>query len=129
MSTALRVGLLGCGNVGGALVRLMVDDADRIAARTGLNLELAAVAVRSQSREREVPLPAGRSGRMSTPPARLMSSSAERLMPVLCVEAEVPRREQQHPLGVEAADVGAPGPVPGPGVRVRRAEAVGAGPP
>ncbi len=59
MSTALRVGLLGCGNVGGALVRLMVDDADRIAARTGLNLELAAVAVRSQSREREVPLPAG----------------------------------------------------------------------
>ncbi|RXF07904.1 hypothetical protein EG870_15790, partial [Enterococcus faecalis] len=42
-------------------------------------------------------------------------------------EAEVPRREQQHPLGVEAADVGAPGPVPGPGVRVRRAEAVGEG--
>ncbi len=59
MSTALRVGLLGCGNVGGALVRLMVDDAERVAARTGLDLELAAVAVRSQSREREVPLPAG----------------------------------------------------------------------
>ena len=59
MSTALRVGLLGCGNVGGALVRLMVDDADRIAARTGLDLDLVAVAVRSQSREREVPLPAG----------------------------------------------------------------------
>ncbi len=37
----------------------MVDDAERIAARTGLDLELAAVAVRSQSREREVPLPAG----------------------------------------------------------------------
>ncbi len=59
MSTALRVGLLGCGNVGGALVRLMVDDADRIAARTGLDLDLVAVAVRSQSRERVVPLPAG----------------------------------------------------------------------
>lgn len=59
MSTPLRVGLLGCGNVGGSLVRLLVDDASRIAARTGLDLRLAAVAVRSQSREREVPLPAG----------------------------------------------------------------------
>ncbi|HMC39601.1 MAG TPA: homoserine dehydrogenase [Acidimicrobiales bacterium] len=59
MAAALRVGLLGCGNVGGALVRLLVDDGGRIAARTGLDLELAAVAVRSQSREREVPIPAG----------------------------------------------------------------------
>jgi len=59
MVTTLRVGLLGCGNVGGALVRLLVEDADRIAARTGLQLELAAVAVRSQSREREAPVPAG----------------------------------------------------------------------
>ncbi|HWE54494.1 MAG TPA: homoserine dehydrogenase [Acidimicrobiales bacterium] len=59
MSSALRVGLLGCGNVGGALVRLLVEDANRIAARTGLDLTLAAVAVRSQSREREVPVPAG----------------------------------------------------------------------
>jgi homoserine dehydrogenase len=59
MATALRVGLLGCGNVGGALVRLLVDDAERIASRTGLDLELAAVAVRSQSRERDAPIPAG----------------------------------------------------------------------
>ncbi len=55
----MRVGLLGCGNVGGALVRLLVDDAERIASRTGLDLELAAVAVRSQSRERDAPIPAG----------------------------------------------------------------------
>src|SRR5579862_7170188 len=59
MTSVLRVGLLGCGNVGGALVRLLVDDAPRIASRTGLNLELAAVAVRSQSREREAPIPPG----------------------------------------------------------------------
>ena len=59
METTLRVGLLGCGNVGGALVRLLVEDVDRIAARTGLRLELAAVAVRSQSRERDAPVPAG----------------------------------------------------------------------
>ena len=48
-TTSLRVGLLGCGHVGGALVRLLVDDGDRIAARTGLQLDLAAVAVRSRS--------------------------------------------------------------------------------
>jgi homoserine dehydrogenase len=59
MTSALRVGLLGCGNVGGALVRLLVEDAARISARTGLDLSLAAVAVRSQSREREVPIPPG----------------------------------------------------------------------
>jgi homoserine dehydrogenase len=58
MTTALRVGLLGCGNVGGALARLLVEDADRIAARTGLDLKLTAVAVRSLSRERDVPIPA-----------------------------------------------------------------------
>ena len=57
--TSLRVGLLGCGHVGGALVRLLVDDGDRIAARTGLQLELAAVAVRSRSRERDAPVPDG----------------------------------------------------------------------
>jgi homoserine dehydrogenase len=58
-TTSLRVGLLGCGNVGGALVRLLVDDADRIATRTGLRLELAAVAVRSRSRERDAPVAEG----------------------------------------------------------------------
>ena len=59
MAAELRVGLLGCGNVGGALVRLLAEDATRIGARTGLDLKLAAVAVRSQSRERDVPIPAG----------------------------------------------------------------------
>jgi homoserine dehydrogenase len=57
--TSLRVGLLGCGHVGGALVRLLVDDGDRIAARTGLQLDLAAVAVRSRYRERDAPVPDG----------------------------------------------------------------------
>jgi homoserine dehydrogenase len=57
--TRLRVGLLGCGNVGGALVRLLIDDADRIATRTGLRLDIGAVAVRSVARERDVPVPAG----------------------------------------------------------------------
>ena len=58
MTKALRVGLLGCGNVGAALAHLLVDDAERIAARTGMDLQVAAVAVRSLSRERDAPVPA-----------------------------------------------------------------------
>jgi homoserine dehydrogenase len=60
METApVRVGLLGCGHVGGQLARLLEEDGPRIAERTGLTVELAAVAVRSLTREREVSLPAG----------------------------------------------------------------------
>ncbi|HLI24233.1 MAG TPA: homoserine dehydrogenase, partial [Acidimicrobiales bacterium] len=55
----VRVGLLGCGHVGSALARLLVDDARGIAQRTGLDLQLAAVAVRSVARERDVALDPG----------------------------------------------------------------------
>ena len=55
----VRVGLLGCGNVGGALVELLFRDAEVIAARTGLHLEVARVAVRNTARERAVDLPPG----------------------------------------------------------------------
>jgi homoserine dehydrogenase len=55
--TPLRVGLLGCGHVGGALAALIVQDGARIAARTGIDLELGSVAVRSRSRERAAPVP------------------------------------------------------------------------
>ena len=58
-STRLRVGLLGCGNVGGALASLLTEDHDRISARTGLSLELGAVAVRSPSRQRTVTVAEG----------------------------------------------------------------------
>ncbi|MGH9107686.1 MAG: homoserine dehydrogenase [Acidimicrobiales bacterium] len=51
----VRVGLLGCGNVGGALARLLLTDAKRIAERTGVQLQLARVAVRSVTKERDVP--------------------------------------------------------------------------
>jgi homoserine dehydrogenase len=60
MDTApIRVGLLGCGHVGGQLARLMETDGARIAERTGLRLELAGVAVRSLTRDRDVDLPPG----------------------------------------------------------------------
>jgi len=48
----VRVGILGCGNVGSALVTILGRDADVIAARTGLRLEVGPVAVRSTTRER-----------------------------------------------------------------------------
>jgi homoserine dehydrogenase len=55
----VRVGLLGCGNVGAALVELIRTRSDDIAARTGLALEVARVAVRSVTKERSVVLPDG----------------------------------------------------------------------
>ena len=48
----MRVGLLGCGNVGGALVQLLDTESEAITARTGLRLEVARVAVRSLAKER-----------------------------------------------------------------------------
>jgi homoserine dehydrogenase len=58
MQDPVRVGLLGCGNVGSALVRLIDDHADRITARAGVRVEVARVAVRDLSRRRDVKLTA-----------------------------------------------------------------------
>src|ERR687898_2187544 len=55
----VRIGLLGCGNVGAALVELIWTRSDDISARTGLALEVARVAVRSTTKERSVTLPEG----------------------------------------------------------------------
>ena len=52
----LRVGLLGCGNVGAAVVRLLDAHADDIARRAGCRLEVARVAVRDPSKVRDVAL-------------------------------------------------------------------------
>ena len=57
MEGTIRVGILGCGNVGGALVAILARDAELIAARTGLSIEVARVAVRSTARERSVAVP------------------------------------------------------------------------
>jgi homoserine dehydrogenase len=55
----IRIGLLGCGNVGGALVPLIERQAATIEARTGLRLEVTRVAVRNVSRDRGVSLADG----------------------------------------------------------------------
>lgn len=54
----VRIGLLGCGNVGAALYALVRSQAPFIAARTGITLEVGAVAVRNLSRDRDVSVPA-----------------------------------------------------------------------
>ncbi len=56
--TTVRLGLLGCGHVGAALARLVVRHGEIIERRTGVRLEVGAVAVRNLARERDVPLPA-----------------------------------------------------------------------
>ena len=50
----IRVGLLGCGNVGGALVPLVAERADEIARRTGVRLSIERVAVRNTARDRGI---------------------------------------------------------------------------
>ena len=51
--------MLGCGNVGAALVQLVARQAESIEARTGVRLEITRVAVRNMSRERDVELADG----------------------------------------------------------------------
>jgi homoserine dehydrogenase len=51
MST-VRVALLGCGNVGTEVARLLIDHGDDLAARIGAQLDLVGVAVRRVGRDR-----------------------------------------------------------------------------
>lgn len=54
----MRVGVLGCGNVGTALIQLITERADVVAARRGLRLRVVRVAVRNTAKQREVSLDA-----------------------------------------------------------------------
>ncbi|MDQ3350896.1 MAG: homoserine dehydrogenase [Actinomycetota bacterium] len=49
----VRVGVLGCGNVGGAFVTLVAQRADEIEQRTGVRLEVRRIAVRNVSLSRD----------------------------------------------------------------------------
>jgi homoserine dehydrogenase len=53
----LKVALLGCGNVGAQVARILIDDAESLAARTGARLELSGIAVRNVNAPRDVELP------------------------------------------------------------------------
>jgi homoserine dehydrogenase len=56
----VRVGVLGCGNVGAPLVDLIATQQATIAARTGLALEVTRIAVRDLTKPRPIRLPADR---------------------------------------------------------------------
>ncbi|MGH9091193.1 MAG: homoserine dehydrogenase, partial [Acidimicrobiales bacterium] len=55
----VRVAVLGCGNVGGALAELLLTQAPAIARRSGIHFELVGVAVLDLARPRPAPVPAG----------------------------------------------------------------------
>lgn len=57
--TTVRIGLLGCGNVGAALVALIDGRREAIVARSGVRLEVTRIAVRSLTRDRGLDLPDG----------------------------------------------------------------------
>ncbi|MGH2819565.1 MAG: homoserine dehydrogenase [Actinomycetota bacterium] len=57
MSRPVRVGMLGCGIVGGAVCRMLIERSEELARRAGAPLELRRVAVRSLSKPRQVTLP------------------------------------------------------------------------
>jgi homoserine dehydrogenase len=51
------IALIGCGTVGGGVARLLLEHADRLAARAGRRLELRHVVVRDPDRPRAVGIP------------------------------------------------------------------------
>ncbi len=54
--TALRLGIAGLGTVGASVVRIVRDNADILAARAGVPVEIAGISARSKGRDRVVPL-------------------------------------------------------------------------
>ena len=55
-TSRIRVGLLGCGHVGAALVSLVAERRDEVERRTGLDLEVTRIAVRNTALDRNVPV-------------------------------------------------------------------------
>jgi homoserine dehydrogenase len=56
MNGSIRVGLLGCGNVGAAVVRMLHDHAERISRRAGVDVLVARIGVREPAKDRDVPV-------------------------------------------------------------------------
>ncbi len=54
---AIGIGVLGGGIVGGALLQRLIGDAEALTARTGLELEVKRVAIRSLGKSRAFPIP------------------------------------------------------------------------
>jgi homoserine dehydrogenase len=75
----LKVALLGCGNVGSQVARILLRDADSLAARTGARLELIGIAVRDLELARDPAIPAA----LFTDDARALVRSADLVIELL----------------------------------------------
>jgi homoserine dehydrogenase len=69
----IKVGLLGCGTVGGGVVRLLRENAAYLEARVGAPLEVAKVLVRDPSKER---VPELDRGRLTTDPGAVLGDAS-----------------------------------------------------
>ncbi len=54
----LRIALLGCGSVGSQVARILLEESDSLALRSGARLQLTGIAVRDINAARDVELPA-----------------------------------------------------------------------
>jgi homoserine dehydrogenase len=70
----LRIGQLGCGIVGSAVLRLLDHNSYDIAQRVGANLEVAKIAVRTLSKERDIP--GGMTSHLTTDPHEVVTDPA-----------------------------------------------------
>ena len=59
MNNSVKIGFLGCGNVGGGVWRLLNGFAKEIVHRTGLNFEVKRVLVRDVNKQRGIEFPEG----------------------------------------------------------------------
>jgi homoserine dehydrogenase len=56
MNGSIGVGVLGCGNVGAAVVRMLHDHAEQISRRSGVDIHVVRIGVRDPARDRNVPV-------------------------------------------------------------------------
>jgi len=70
----LRIGQLGCGIVGSAVLRLLDHNSYDIAQRVGANLDVAKIAVRTLSKERDIP--GGMTSHLTTDPHEVVTDPA-----------------------------------------------------
>jgi homoserine dehydrogenase len=68
----LRVGMLGAGTVGAAVIRLLAEHREEIELRSGCSLEVTRVAVREAGVARDLPIDAGR---FTTSPVEVVSAA------------------------------------------------------
>lgn len=57
MPSPIGIGLLGCGIVGSAVVRILTENSQEVTQAVGTQIEIKKVAVRNLSKDRDVPLP------------------------------------------------------------------------